>query len=1028
MTMSFFLVFFALAFGYCNPALAYDFEVDGIYYNILSQTDQTVEVTYRKYYSNYVNDCYYDIIAGTNYNITGYVCEYTGDIVIPNQVTYGGYTYSVTQIGSWAFGTDAKKYDITSWTHYQGEYNSSFKRLKSISLPSTIRFINEYAFKNCTGLSSIEIPYSLSSISLNTFYGCSGITTIEIPQNIDSIYSGAFYGCSFVSVIIPSSVSYIGVGAFSSELKNAIMLSPSPPAWDGGYPFDKATELIVPSKKMYEKEEKWQAYTLIEMLSPSQEEFTYIGKAPSVSWTNNLKAYTMTVSESALHKDAGTYADNVKADFYKNGKLAFSVEFPYEYTINKAPLDIVVNDATRKYGEENPTFTYTYSGFVDGEDASVLDKEPTPSTIATKTSDVGTYSITATLTDKNYEANIADGTLTITKAPLNVVVNDATRKYGEDNPSFSCSYTGFVNSDNESSIEEKPSFTTTATKGSDVGSYPIIATLTTKNYETSITNGTLTIMKAPLKVNVNDATRKYGEANPDFTCTYSGFVNGDNVSVLGETPEFSTTATASSDVGTYAISASLIAKNYDAQVNEGTLTITKAPLNVIINDASREYGEDNPSFSCSYLGFVNGDNQTSIDESPEYKTTATRSSNVGQYNITASVSAKNYEANVTAGTLTITKAPLAVTAEDAMREYGVDNPVFNLTYDGLKLGEQLPVMESQIIVSTTARKDSPVGKYSIIPSGGVAKNYSMSYFNGTLTVSPAIITVKANPASKKYGEENPSFSYSLIGKKVSTDQLTTEPQFECNATKGSAVGEYAIKPYGAVMPNYDIFYENGMLSVEKRLLSVSTQNHSRKYGDNNPVFTLSYDGFVNDENEENLLIKPTATCVASKTSDVGNYPIVVSGGESDNYSFAYNNGMLSITQAEQEIIWEQEFENVQVGDQIELTATATSMLPIEYTISDESIASLYTAGVATYLDCIKEGTVVIRAIQEGNNNYYSAVRKSKTISVFNTSGIDNINDKERKQMSPVYDLMGRRVTNTISGQLYIRHGKKFKAK
>ena len=95
----------------CSVAVnAYDFEVDGIYYNITSGTNKTVEVTYEGTFYDYSN-------------------EYTGGVVIPNSVTYNGNTYSVTSIGS-------------------------------------------YAFDGCTGLTSITIPNSVTSIERDAFYYC----------------------------------------------------------------------------------------------------------------------------------------------------------------------------------------------------------------------------------------------------------------------------------------------------------------------------------------------------------------------------------------------------------------------------------------------------------------------------------------------------------------------------------------------------------------------------------------------------------------------------------------------------------------------------------------------------------------------------------------------------------------------------------------------------------------------------------------------------------------------------------------
>ena len=119
---------------------------------------------------------------------------------------------------------------------------------------------------------------------------------------------------------------------------------------------------------------------------------------------------------------------------------------------------------------------------------------------------------------------------------------------------------------------------------------------------------------------------------------------------------------------------------------------------------------------------------------------------------------------------------------------------------------------------------------------------------------------------------------------------------------------------------------------------------------------------------------------ATKTSNTGTYTINVSGGNDDNYKFSYTSGTLTVNKAEQTISWNQDLSGLEVGDQVELQATASSGLPITYTMDTEA-AELYSAGSKTYLDCMADGQFLIRAIQNGNNNYYSSPRASKTVTI-----------------------------------------------
>ena len=123
--------------------------------------------------------------------------QYTGDVVIPDKVTYSGVQYSVTSIDPSAFE------DCTGLT--------------SITIPNSVTDLGIGAFYGCTGLTSITIGNSVTSIGERAFSGCFGLTTVTIPNSVTSIGNFAFYGCTGLTFItIPNSVTSIGDAAFSS--------------------------------------------------------------------------------------------------------------------------------------------------------------------------------------------------------------------------------------------------------------------------------------------------------------------------------------------------------------------------------------------------------------------------------------------------------------------------------------------------------------------------------------------------------------------------------------------------------------------------------------------------------------------------------------------------------------------------------------------------------------------------------------------------------------------------------------------
>ena len=190
-------------------ALAHDFEVDGIYYNI-NGTEATV--TYR----------------GSDYY--QYSNWYTGYVTIPATVTYGGTTYSVTSIGNFAFWKCSRLTRVTipnSVTSIGSEAFYYCSGLTSVSIGNSVTSIGESAFDSCSGLTSIVIPNSVTSIAQWAFYGCSGLTSITVAGNnpkydsrnncnaiIETASHTLIFGCKYS--VIPYSVTAIGDYAFSN--------------------------------------------------------------------------------------------------------------------------------------------------------------------------------------------------------------------------------------------------------------------------------------------------------------------------------------------------------------------------------------------------------------------------------------------------------------------------------------------------------------------------------------------------------------------------------------------------------------------------------------------------------------------------------------------------------------------------------------------------------------------------------------------------------------------------------------------
>jgi hypothetical protein len=167
---------------------------------------------------------------------------------------------------------------------------------------------------------------------------------------------------------------------------------------------------------------------------------------------------------------------------------------------------------------------------------------------------------------------------------------------------------------------------------------------------------TVTSQTIPLTITATNAARAYGAANPAFSVTASGFVNGDTLSVLSGTLTCTTPATPLAPVGTYPISCSgLTSSKYAITFVAGTLSVTPAPLTITANNLTKAFDQPNPVLTWVATGFVNGENTNVLTTLPTCTTTATTTSPAGSYPITCSgTTAANYSFTYFPGTLSVT--------------------------------------------------------------------------------------------------------------------------------------------------------------------------------------------------------------------------------------------------------------------------------------------------------------------------------------------------------------------------------------
>ena len=335
---------------------AHNFGVNGIYYN-LSQKDKTASVTY--------NDETY-----SHYN------EYSGNVVIPESVTYSGTTYSVTSIGVAAFSgctgltsivvaTSNSVYDSRNNCNaiIETSTNTLIAGCKNTIIPNSVTSIGYSAFWGCTGLTSIEIPNSVTSIDQSAFRDCTGLTSIEIPNSVTGIGVWAFQDCTgLTSIEIPNSVMIIDSRAFygCTGLTSVTVLSSTPFHIESNTFSNTANvTLYVPkgSKAAYEAADYWKEFKKIVEIEVGTEE-KYNVTIPEFAFgkvtSDKAQAAAGEVVTLTAQPNTGYYLSELKVQKHTSGEHA---QAPSVRSTNVSSAETV----TMTYNAATGSYTGTYT-------------------------------------------------------------------------------------------------------------------------------------------------------------------------------------------------------------------------------------------------------------------------------------------------------------------------------------------------------------------------------------------------------------------------------------------------------------------------------------------------------------------------------------------------------------------------------------------------------------------------------------------------------------------------------------------
>lgn len=582
------------------------------------------------------------------------------------------------------------------------------------------------------------------------------------------------------------------------------------------------------------------------------------------------------------------------------------------------------------------------------------------------TLDVGNYDITASITplpgkEDSYKVDIDNGAnrLLITRRAVTFTVTPGQQKtFGDPDPVFSVADPDFGTWTGGNTIADPRADLAEATlsrvPGENVGMYAFTrGTLDdqpmAKNYNITLVNNSFEIVARKVTGTIQNVTKTYGDVfDPTgYKVVWDGFLDEGDQTAMNQSLAFACVGAAeTANVGKYSITATY-AKNNNYQVTlvNGSMDVVARDITLTFKNATKEYGDADPALDSLYTVSGNMAN-TGVDvltlTTGKLSGSVTRDEgeDVGEYTIHTNLYNKNYNLTyVTAGeekltadgsamdvaTLTITPATLTIAVNGPYTmTYGDPLPEFAVTYSGFKRGEnastaltgELKFVDLETSEAIPARPS--VGTYTIHATGldnVGAPNYTITWVDSTLTVSPRAITVKPDAASKVYGEDDPELTYTVVDGARYVLEGTDLKDLKVEREPGEDVGTYEMKVVGSDS-NFNITAEPADFVITARKLTVSmAEDISRIYGNENPTLTianLKFDGFVKndnlgiDDNETNALSDTALTFIftdaegqtATPRSHVGTGSVIASGlvnVGAANYDIEYVAGNFTIT-------------------------------------------------------------------------------------------------------------------------------------
>ncbi len=547
------------------------------------------------------------------------------------------------------------------------------------------------------------------------------------------------------------------------------------------------------------------------------------------------------------------------------------------FIINKRPVVVTSFDSTKIYGEDDPKFSYEVSNEVDGQHLSV-------DILREYGEDVGKYLLYCNTNDSRYAITFVEAYLEIIPSDISIKADEKIKIYGDNDPYFSVTVTDGLLKNNDR-VENIATGSMTRQEGEQTGVYIISQGDFSfgKNYNLTFEGGSLTIIKRQVTISAIATSKIYGDDDNNLTYKIS-----ENGLAFSDQIEGSLERDEGEDVGQYKIHKGSLSLNSNYQVDfvEGVYQILPRQIEIIPTNISKQFGDPDTEITYQIKGdLLEGDH---LDGTLYRQKSDGTIENVGRYKIFCTLTNPNYEIVFADYYFSILPREIVIEADSFQISYGDKEP--ELSYK-IVSGE---ILDGDNLSGGLYRMSgNSVGVYDIISTLTAGRNYTIKFQKGTVTILPIKLTLKCDDYQKIYGQEDPSFTYSIVeGELINGDELYGA----ITRQGGENIGTYDLVA-SVYNDNYNIEFLPAKLEILKKdvylIVSVSDKIYD---GTTNAYIKNAYVSGLVDDVYLDYDRKNSAHFVSTeigKNIEVRIDDIKLTGEKSNNYNLIYPEKLLA---------------------------------------------------------------------------------------------------------------------------------------